>query len=243
MSLLFECIKCRTKLKIDEKYIGKKVKCPNCGLSREMTREFLVADELNLTFKTQSISIKSADLSGKSKYKQRIMANRAQQGLPISGYRPVKEGTSTSVYYQKIKQSEGLKRIIAVLVLAAVAYYVYISLEKEKYAKLSGEAIKVLNEYHRIQTDYFSKYGRYDMGLDFSDDLKSKGYTYSVISNLDENPGLKEICSECIILDKSFKVLAFKNLDSDEVFDIWSIDDKKNVVHLVDDYDNTIKNK
>ena len=46
---------------------------------------------------------------------------------------------------------------------------------------------------------------------------------------------MREICPDCVATDAGFKAFAFANLDADAEWDVWTIDQDGNLVHLSDD--------
>ncbi|MES2962849.1 MAG: hypothetical protein V4760_03095 [Bdellovibrionota bacterium] len=61
---------------------------------------------------------------------------------------------------------------------------------------------------------------------------------YSPVTKLDSidfAAAASKYCADCVATDSAFKALAVGNLDDDEELDVWTIDDKGDVRHLVDD--------
>jgi hypothetical protein len=48
---------------------------------------------------------------------------------------------------------------------------------------------------------------------------------------------MREICPDCVVSDSGFKAFAFANLDGDPEWDVWTIDQDKNMQHLRNDLD------
>ncbi len=60
---------------------------------------------------------------------------------------------------------------------------------------------------------------------------------YSPVTKLDQIDFAKLVsyCPDCTATQTTFKAIAAANLDDDAVLDIWTIDEKGNSLHLVDD--------
>jgi hypothetical protein len=46
---------------------------------------------------------------------------------------------------------------------------------------------------------------------------------------------MREICPDCVATNSGFKAFAVANLDEDADWDIWTIDQDSNLLHVVDD--------
>ncbi|HRK07507.1 MAG TPA: hypothetical protein PLZ57_07030 [Pseudobdellovibrionaceae bacterium] len=48
---------------------------------------------------------------------------------------------------------------------------------------------------------------------------------------------MRQICPDCVVSESGFKAFAFANLDGDPEWDVWTIDQDKNLQHLRNDLD------
>ena len=67
--------------------------------------------------------------------------------------------------------------------------------------------------------------------LKFKEQNNSKDNIYSIYMK-------HEACPDCGMDDEKFKIVALGNVDKDETLDVWTMDEKNNLVHLVNDLEN-----
>lgn len=48
---------------------------------------------------------------------------------------------------------------------------------------------------------------------------------------------MRELCPDCVVSESGFKAFAFANIDGDPDWDVWTIDQDKNLQHLHNDLD------
>ncbi len=48
---------------------------------------------------------------------------------------------------------------------------------------------------------------------------------------------MRELCPDCVVTESGFKAFAFANLDGDADWDVWTIDQDKNLQHVQNDLD------
>lgn len=59
--------------------------------------------------------------------------------------------------------------------------------------------------------------------------------TFTKLEKIDFNK-LSSFCQDCTATASSFKAIAAANLDDDLTLDVWTIDEKGNVSHVIDDF-------
>ena len=53
-----------------------------------------------------------------------------------------------------------------------------------------------------------------------------------------DTPEWQAICPDCVVSETGFKAMAVGNLDDDETLDVWTIDENRQVEHLINDIEN-----
>lgn len=116
-----------------------------------------------------------------------------------------------------------------------------LAIEKQTQAKYR------IGEFFAAQNYSFSQHKKYTgdivgLGLSPSKSLYSIGFQEKGVVDL--QAGLtadkfaelaSRYCKDCTAKDFSYKVLVVGNIDDDDTFDIWTADQDKNLVHVVDD--------
>lgn len=65
--------------------------------------------------------------------------------------------------------------------------------------------------------------------------LNMKFSPVTQLESIDFPAAVAKHCAECTATETSFKAMAVGNLDADAVLDVWTLDEKGEVLHLVDD--------
>lgn len=87
-----------------------------------------------------------------------------------------------------------------------------------------------------LQHEFLDEKGR------FTDDLQSVGFTpektfryrYGFVSTAGFSR-FRSLCQDCVAGEKTFRLIAVGNLDKDTTPDVWTMDQEKNLIHIVDD--------
>jgi hypothetical protein len=86
-----------------------------------------------------------------------------------------------------------------------------------------------------LQIDYVDT-GKYSVSSleQYQSEVKNLKSTYS-IGTRDSDPRIANLCPDCEIREKTFKIALYGNIDEDEALDIMTIDQGNNIILIQDD--------
>lgn len=159
--------------------------------------------------------------------------NRSQGELEGKGFAIAGIATGAATFF--------LMFIVIGGIMAAIAIPNFLRFQAR--AKQS-EARTNLGAIYIMQADYFNRYGRYaktfkELGWTPNGSIR---YAYFLSQKDSFQPSAKEFTLpedvEAFVNDNDFKMVAVGNIDPDATLDIWSIDQDKNIVNIVNDVTN-----
>ncbi len=133
------------------------------------------------------------------------------------------------------------KLIAGVLALLGVAFVALVvlnidSMKRHQLKARQAEAKVSLNSLYVIMESNQIEYGKYSAeALQTEIENLERQFRGKLLYQYGFTQAVKEMCNDCGVTDDGYKMVAYANLDEDETLDVWTMDHKKTMVHVVND--------
>jgi len=140
---------------------------------------------------------------------------------------------------QKSKWTIVLYVVLVMVVMSIISLYILSRLAVPEMKKVQSkarmsEAKLGLASLYAAQTMHSVEYDTYTNDMSKLD-IPRENFKFYKFGLADTSAYFAKYCPECKADQSTFKMVAVGNIDNDDTMDVWTIDQDKNLVHVIDD--------
>ncbi|MBL6991130.1 MAG: hypothetical protein ISR65_15195 [Bacteriovoracaceae bacterium] len=121
-----------------------------------------------------------------------------------------------------------------IMLLGVISALLIPNLKKVQSKSKTSEAKIGLASIYVAQMQNHAEEGTYSSDL-INIGFEPTGMKFYKFGFTDTSALFKRFCSDCFANKERFKAVAIGNIDSDPTIDVWTIDDRKSLIHVVND--------